>query len=169
VEWHSSFDSSFDTFWDELKRHNPLVLLPVRTKDVLTWHFKYGLDQNRIWILTATAGARLLAYSVFERRDTSKGVTRLLLVDFQTMENSPALCSAMIACARERCRREGIHVLENPGCWIEGPNLLNRHTLYHRNLSCWMYWYKALNQELREALQNATSWQPTQYDGDASL
>ena len=36
----AGFDDRFDDFWTELKRMNPHVLLAVRSREVLEWHFK---------------------------------------------------------------------------------------------------------------------------------
>jgi hypothetical protein len=170
IGWSPSFDERFDPFWVELESRNPRVLLSVRTRQTLNWHFQYALEQNRIWILTASDGPRLLAYAILERRDTrSVDLTRMLLVDFQTLAGDQDLNSAMISCVLERCRREGIHILENVGCWLEKGQPLVHRAPHRRDLGNWCYLYQAANQELSSALKSAESWYPTQYDADASL
>ena len=168
--WSASFDERFDRFWEELESRNPRLLLSVRNRQTLLWHFKYALEQNRIWILTASDGPRLLAYAILQRQDArSVDLTRMLLIDFQSLDKDQDLTSAMFSYVLERCRRERIHVLENVGCWLEKRQPLVHRAPHRRALGNWCYLYQAANQELSSALQSADSWYPTQYDADASL
>ena len=166
-EWRAAFDSAFDSFCDELKQLHSQVLVGTRNSQTLHWHFKTALEEKRIWILTAHAGSRLLGYAILERRDVSSlGLTRVLLIDLQILSKDPKLCLAMVDVVLERCREEGIHLLENVGCWIEKSYPVRAP--YRRNLEAWSYLYRITNPEL-ERLLLADSWFPTQYDGDASL
>jgi hypothetical protein len=170
LQWCAGFDERFDQFWTELENQNPDLLLSTRDSRTLGWHFKYALSQNRIWILTACDGPRLLAYAIFERRKTQAlDLTRLLLVDFQALTRDAQLASAMISSVLERCRREGIQVLENAGCWLEKRQPLMNRAPYRRDLGNWCYLFHAANQELAGAIRSAEPWYPTQYDADASL
>jgi hypothetical protein len=146
------------------------VLLATRDRQTLEWHFKYALEQNRIWILTACDGTRLLAYAILERRDAQAlDLTRMLLVDLQALANDQDLASAMISCVLDRCRRDGIQVLENIGCWLEKVQPHVRRAPHRRELGNWSYLYQATNPGLADALKRPESWYPTQYDTDASL
>ena len=168
--WCEDFDARFDLFWAELQRRNSRVLLAVRDSQTLKWHFKYLLDEGRIWIMTVVDGRRLLAYAILERRDAQlAGLTRILLVDFQTLVDDKNLTSAMISLALDRCRAEGIHMMENFGCWLEKEQCVVPRATYHRTLTNWTYWYRATDPLLTDALKNVESWCPTQYDTDASL
>lgn len=169
LEWPATFDSRFDDFWLQKKERASDLLLAVRDAETLRWHFRATLQQGRTWILTASADGKLAAYALFERRDVrSFRLARALVVDFQMLTKDSALCSAMIRCALERCRREGIDILENPGCWME--QLLPVEPPPHRrNLDVWCYLFKITNPELESSLRGAASWYPTQYDGDATL
>jgi hypothetical protein len=168
--WSTSFDARFDQFWAELESQNSRVLLSIRNRQTLQWHFKYALEQDRIWILTACDGPRLVAYAILERRDAqSLDFTRMLLIDFQTLTTDQNLASAMIYFLLDRCRREGIQVLENIGCWLEKEQPLVPRAPYHRQLKNWCYFYRATNPELADALKNAESWCATHYDADGSL
>jgi len=168
--WCSSFDEKFDRFWSELLESNSGRFLSSRTKNTMKWHFEYSLERNDTWILTACDGSRLVGYAILQRSDRpSVRLTRMMLVDFQTLVRDPALSSAMFSCALHRCRRERIHILGNVGCWIEKAQSLVSTPSKHRALGSWCYLYKASNPDLNKALQIATSWYPTQYDGDASL
>lgn len=170
LEWCTGFDERFDKFWEELESQNPRVLLATRDRQTLEWHFKYALEQERIWILTACDGPRVLAYAILERRDAQAlDLARMLLVDFQALAGDQDLASAMISCVLERCRREGIQVLENMGCWLEKQQPHIPRAPHRRDLGNWSYLYQATNQGLVDALKNAESWRPTQYDADGSL
>ena len=170
LRWCAGFDERFEEFWAELESRNPHVLLSTRDLRTLDWHFKYAREQNRIWILTACDGPRLVAYAILERRQSQAfDVTRMLLVDFQALAKDRGLASAMVSCILERCRREGIAVLENVGCWLEKKQPLTNGAPYRRDLGNWCYLYHARNRNLSGVLQSAESWDPTQYDADASL
>ncbi len=169
-EWRSEFDARFDTFWDEFSRKNPGVLLADRSAEALQWHYAYALRSGRLWILAASKGTRLIAYAIFRRRNTKLTGLRLMeIVDFNTLAGDSSMCATMIAAAAGRCRREGIHVLENAGCWIEGEQFVNAKAPFHRRLGCWSYLYTALNPHLKSALAENSCWHPTRYDGDACL
>jgi len=168
--WCAGFDERFDQFWSELEIRNPGVLLSKRDRQTLRWHFQYALEQSCIWILTACRGQRLIAYAILERREVrSVDLTRMLLVDFQSLEKDQDLASAMISGVLERCREEGVQVLENVGCWLEKKHSLVNRAPHQRDLGSWCYLYQAPNPELASTLESVESWYPTQYDADASL
>ena len=168
-DWQPCFDCRFDGMWEELKETRPGLLLGSRDLETLNWHFQHSLQQRRTWILTASQDSRLVGYAVFERREIqSLGLERALIIDFQTLVKDPDLSCAMIDHALARCRREGVHVLENMGCWLEKLQPVRRPP-HNRSLESWCYLYRVTNPELDRSLQNASCWYPTQYDGDASL
>jgi hypothetical protein len=170
LSWCTGFDARFDQFWAELESQNSRVLLATRDRQTLEWHFKYALEQGRIWILTACDGPRLLAFAILERRDTqSLDLARMLLIDFQALAGDRNLASAMISCVLDRCRREGIQVLENIGCWLEKEQTLVLRAPYRRELGNWSFLYRATNPALADGLKSAESWSPTQYDADGSF
>jgi hypothetical protein len=169
LEWFGCFDERFDRMWMELEQQHPGLLLGARDSETLGWHFKRSLEQNCIWILTASRGPNLVGYAVFERRKVQTlDLERALLIDFQTIVTDPALSQGMIDHALARCRLEGVHILENMGCWLEELQPISRHP-YRRTLESWCYLYRIANSKLDRALQSADAWYPTQYDGDASL
>jgi hypothetical protein len=170
LDWPAQFDDRFDAFWQALRAARPDVLLAVRSRETLDWHFRLALAGQRLWILAAHQGARMAAYAIFERRDCrSTGSSRVLLIDFQSLVEDADLCAAMIAHALDRCIRERVDVLENAGGWIEQRALLNRPAPFHRKLGTWCYLYCAHRPELRQLLENAACWHPTYFDGDASV
>jgi hypothetical protein len=166
----SAFDERFDDFWVDLKSRSPHLLLAVRTREVLEWHHKFMLLNNRIWIATIADRHRLLAYAVFDRRDKrSLGLKRVRLVDFQSLDGGTALLLPLLSWALRKCRNEGIHVLEYFGRWLEQGELVDTVAPYRRRLPTWIYAYRANNPELAKSLERPRAWAPTLFDGDASL
>ena len=164
------FDSRFDRFWEELKQQNEEVLLAVRARETLVWHFRRAMSQQSTYILAASEGSRLVAYAIFERQDNpALGLKRVRLVDFQALHGSEEVLRSVVYWMLQECRRAGIHILEVMGCWldrIKSPRILVPH---HRTLPSWAYYYKANDKDLGEALQDPQVWAPSSYDGDASL
>lgn len=168
-EYRAGFDDRFDEFWSQLRSGNPNTLLAVRTQKVLKWHFAYALRENRLWILTTTKDSRLVAYAIFMKtQDAASGATQVMLVDFQTLTGDSTILQQMVATALERCRKEGVHCLENPGRSFDDSGI-NKAAPYQRQVSSWRYFYKARNRELQEALSISDVWAPSLYDGDASI
>ena len=164
------FDERFDGFWDDMKSNHPHLLLPVRTREVLEWHYKYALLNQQLWIATLVDGPRLVAYAIFDRKDNPKlGLKRIRLVDFQSLDGGTALLSPLLAWALRKCRDEGIHMLENVGRWLEKGELIEAVAPYKRKLSAWTYFYRANNPELAERLRTRSAWAPSLFDGNASL
>jgi hypothetical protein len=170
LRWCADFDDRFDRFWEELEEQNSQRMLAVRSAQTLQWHFKYAVQENRLAILSASEGGRLIAYAVFERRAVpSLGVERALLVDFQTLAADRDLVAAMIAFAVERYREERLPIMENVGCWLEATQPLTNRPRFRRVLGSWSYLYYSKNQELAGRLRDPQAWYPTQFDADASL
>ena len=164
------FDDRFDDFWDALKQRNPHLLLAVRTREVLDWHYRHALLDNRLWILAVVDGTRLAAYATFERKDKPEaGLKRVLLVDFQSIDGTPSLLLPLLSKAAQKCREEGIHVLENMGRWLEPGELIDTLARNRRQLTAWSYVYRANDSRLAEELTSRRVWAPTLFDGDASL
>jgi hypothetical protein len=166
----SGFDERFDDFWETFKGRNPHLLLAVRTRELLEWHYKYGLLEDRVWIMTVVDGSRLLAYATFERRDKPEfRLKRLTLVDFQSLDGTTALLLPLLSRALKKCREEGIHALEAIGMWLENGDVIEKAAPYRRNLGVWTYVYRANDPELAESLKDRRAWAPSLFDGDASL
>jgi len=168
IEKRAEFDESFDVFWEELQRRKPEVLLAVRSAAALRWHYR-GLGQDA-WIVTASGGGRLTAYAIFARGDNPEiGLTRLRLIDFQALENMEEAVEGILAWVFQRCRLDGIHMLEDVGCVLEGLGIPQAKAPYHRDLASWAYYYRAKRGDLSDALKDSSVWNPTSFDGDASL
>lgn len=166
----SGFDERFDDFWADSKRDNPHLLLAVRTREMLEWHYKYALLNGRLWIAAVVDGRRLVAYATFARKDDPRwGVKRVRLVDFQSLAGGTALLPPVLAWAVSKCHDEGIHSLEVVGRWLDKGEVLETVAPYRKKLPCWKFVYRASDARLAEGLSNPRAWAPSLFDGDASL
>jgi hypothetical protein len=166
----TAFDERFDDFWMESKRQRPHLLWAVRSREMLEWHYKYALMNDRVWIATVVDGLRLVAYAVFDRKDKrSIRLKRVRLVDFQSLDGGTALLRPLLAWALRRCASEGIHVLENSGRWMEKGEVLDVLAPYRRRLPNWRFVYRAKDPKLAESLRDRHVWAPSLFDSDASL
>lgn len=170
IDFCSNFDDRFDSFWDALKRESWHVLLALRSREVLEWHFKFAMLQKKLWVLTTTNGSGLSSYSIFCRQDNPRiGLKRMRLIDFQVLDGDGAVLLPMLSKALKKCREEGIHMLECIGFRPEAKNLIQGLAPQQRRLPSWQYYYKAESQTLARRLANPTVWNPSCFDGDSSL
>ena len=91
------------------------------------------------------------------------------LVDFQLSMENITLLVPMLSWALERCRREGIDMVECIGVRTDKANLIRKIAPYERKLPSWLYFYKTRDESLAERLSDPNVWDPSQFDGDASL
>jgi hypothetical protein len=167
-----AFDDRFDAFWAALKKKKSKLLLGVRNRVTLQWHFNFALQRNDAWIYTVEDSGGLAAYAVFLRQDRRLvGLRRASLVDFQCLdqEKAPALLTAMLQAAFERCRSDSIHMLEVIGLSPLLETCAERASPHRRQLANWMYFYKTNDPVLNAKLQSADVWEPSLFDGDSSL
>jgi hypothetical protein len=166
------FDDRFDGFWQAVKKKKSKLLLGVRTREVLEWHFKFALLENAAWIYVLEGNSGLSAYAVFLRQDNpATGLTRVRLVDFQCLDDAaaPAVLNAMLRAAFDRCRQESIHMLELIGLTPTLEAAVAHARPHRRQLPNWMYYYKASNPTLAAKLKSPAVWEPSLFDGDSSL
>ncbi|HWQ57031.1 MAG TPA: hypothetical protein VN442_25315 [Bryobacteraceae bacterium] len=169
LELHTGFDAAFDDFWRELTTQNKSVLTAVRTREALGWHFRRSLARKEAWIFTASVRDRMVAYAVFDRRDSvDGGLRRVRLVDFQALNGYQNALAAALDFALSECRRDEVHLLESTGCLASrvDPAI---HAPYRRKLPSWTYYYKAGTARLSNELANPAVWAPSQFDGDVAL
>lgn len=166
----TNVDDRFDTFWDALRNRRRHLLLGLRTREILDWHFSYAFRDGKAWIITATEGSAITAYAIFRDYDNpTVGLRRVRLVDYQALEPNNPVLTSILSWALKRCRREGIHMLETIG--FHGPtgSVIEESAPYSRQLPSWLYFYRARDKKLAEALSDPSVWDPSQLDGDASL
>jgi hypothetical protein len=162
IEECAAFDERFDAFWEALRCRQRNMLLGVRSRQVLNWHFEWARRKGEMWIATASDGSGLLGYAVFVRRDVPEiGLRRMRLADFQALNSRECMLAGFLGWAIEKCRREGIDALETVG---------SDAAPFQRRLPAWCYYYKpSADQGLADALRDAGAWDPSSFDGDASL
>jgi len=170
VEVCAEFDERFDVFWEALKRTYPDRLMADRSRQTLRWHFHHQLADTRAWIVTIGNDTDLAAYGVFLRQDnTDIDLQRMRLVDFQALHGDVQLLLPMLAWAINECQKQGVHMLEVFGFRPEKQQVIESVAPYRRKFPWWWYYYQPVNPSLKTSLQNAAAWDPSQYDGDASL
>ena len=82
------------------------------------------------------------------------------------MDNESGAIEALVSWSLEQCRRDGLHMLEDPGCVLESAGI---KAPCHRGLESWTYYYRAKRSDLADALRHPAAWNPSSMDGDASL
>jgi hypothetical protein len=166
----SQFDERFEDFWQQLRHNFPRRLLANRSREMLEWHFKRPLENGKAWVLTVGKSSALAAYAIFLRRDNSAlSLKRMRLVDFQVLGGNTEFLRPLICHALARCRREGIHMLECLGFAPDKQRVIEALAPHRRKLSSWRYFYKATNRQLAQTLEDPGVWDPSCFDGDASL
>jgi hypothetical protein len=166
----TTFDPSFDAFWEELRETRADFLLASRSRVILDWHFKFALENNRAWVATVSQGGKLLAYAVFLRQDNHQvGLKRVRLVDFRTLTGNPSLLAPMLTGALRRCREQNIEMLEVIGASPQVQRVLADFAPHYRDLPAWLYFYKAKDKQLAASLKDPGVWDPSPFDGDGAL
>jgi hypothetical protein len=97
------------------------------------------------------------------------GLNRLSLIDFQSLNGKNERLVPMLSWALDRCRRERIHMLGIIGFGPGKQRIINSIAPHRRALRSWLYFYKTNDQYLAKALDDPRSWDPSCFDGDASL
>jgi hypothetical protein len=167
-----TFDSRFDDFWIELRKKKAGLLLGVRNRETLDWHFQFALRRKDVWIYTCNGAGGTAGYALFLRQERRQvGLNRVCLVDFQCLddEKCTAFFMAGLWAAFERCRRESVHMLELIGL---PPALQSRAEIaapHRRMLDHWMYFYKPNDAALGAKLRDPAVWEPWLFDGDSSF
>jgi hypothetical protein len=168
VESTDRFDARFDTFWDELVRENPGTLLAERRSRALSWHFDAALRSNRLWIFTASRIGRLRGYCVL-RLESWHGGRKVVLIDYQSLEPERDLLPGFLCAALQRCAAEGFYALQNAGVGVPKMRAFDEHAPYRRTLANSVFYYGAADAALEAELRQPRFWDPSLFDGDATL
>lgn len=170
VEACSRFDNRFDEFWEHLTAVRPNILLGLRTRTMLEWHFKFALLRSKAWILAIANGSRLASYAIFDRNDNRRlGLKRMMLVDFQSIDGDYSSLLPILSCALKRCEKEGIHILDVRGLCPEKRSFIEPVVPYRRKLPWWLYVYRVKDKSLEQRLSCPNAWDPSLFDGDSTL
>lgn len=168
IEATGNFDARFDDFWDELVKENPDKLLAYRSRRALSWHFDAAMRARRLQILTATRMGRLRGYCVIRYEswlDGQKGV----LVDYQTLEQDQDLLSGFLHEALNRCAANGSYALQNFGVGVPKMATFDKYAPHRRQLANSIFYYRANGPALENELRQRQFWDPSLFDGDATI
>lgn len=169
IETTDAFDARFDAFWDELVRQNPDKLLADRSSRTLLWHFDGAMRANRLWIFTASRAGRLCGYCVVKNEFSAPLIRRMRLIDYQSLEPEIDLLPGFLLAARQRCSVEGFYALENFGVGVPKMRVFDEYAPYRKKWSNCRFFYGAMDPGLEKELRDPRLWDPSLYDGDASL
>ncbi len=166
----SAFDSRFDAFWAELLRQNPQKLLAERSSLALSWHFFTAMRSGRLWILTASRRERLIGYCLFtEEVDSNHSPGSICLVDYQSIDEELDLLPGFIRMALRRGTAQGFYRLEHAGLALPKFRAFDEHAFYKSPVGTWTFLFRAADSKLDAELHKPQFWDPSAYDGDASL
>ncbi len=165
----SAFDSRFDAFWAELLRQNPERLLAERSSLALSWHFFTAMRNGRLWILTASRGKTLTGYCIFTEVASIAGSRSICLVDYQTIDEELDLLPGFLQMALRRGAAEGFYRLEHAGLALPKFRAFDNHAFYKSPVGTWTFLFRAADPKLDAELHQPQFWDPSAYDGDASL
>ena len=71
--------------------------------------------------------------------------------------------------SKGRCRREGIDIVESIEFRTDKEDVISKIAPHERKLPSWLCFYKTRDKSIPESLNDPNVWNPSQFDGDASL
>lgn len=164
-----AFDARFDDFWERL-RSTPDRLLAVRSAAVLSWHFARLARRGQLAILALESDTGLDGYLVMFRHDHEAiGLTRYRVADLQVLGDVATGTWMLLQAALAQAAEEGVHALEVIGLSTEKRAALRRLVPRRRQLPSRLFYYRPLDKALAAPLGDPNAWDPSPYDGDASL
>jgi hypothetical protein len=170
VETCDGFDPRFDRFWEALCRRRPGRLLAVRSSAMLAWHFRPHLATRKIAVLAEPGHHGLAGYAVLVFEDGPRAdPPRAQLADLQVLEDDRAVVDRLLAAAFASTRERGLPMLQAIGFEPFKRAAILGLAPYRRKLTSWLYYYKAVRQDLAAPLEAEAAWDPSPYDGDATL
>ncbi|MFY9720289.1 MAG: hypothetical protein WAK16_11685, partial [Candidatus Cybelea sp.] len=78
------------------------------------------------------------------------------------------LLEDFLAVALRRCVAEDVCVLDRSGLGVSNMRAFDESAPYRRK-QAWPFWYRISNPALADKLLQSRFWEPTEYDGDASI
>src|SRR5258705_8815733 len=74
-----------------------------RSREVLEWHFKHALLDDRLWIVTAVDGPRIVAYAIFKKAINQRSGFKQVIDRKSTRLNSSHLgISYAVFCLKKK-------------------------------------------------------------------
>lgn len=167
----TSFDERFDVLWELLRRRRDR-LMAVRSSDALTWQFGPSLKAGNLVVFGVIQADNLSGYLIMRRFDHDQfGLRRYRVVDMQAVHDDDNIVLSLMSAALEYAEGSGVDVVEAMGFHKTKRNLLEKLRPRHRLLPACPYLYRvsAHSHALRVTLENTDAWDPSPFDGDASL
>jgi hypothetical protein len=166
----NDFDERFGAFWVELVRQNHHVLLAVRDVPTLRWHYTALRRYGELRIVTASRRGLLRGYCVLRaHQHPGYGISGLRLLDYQSIDQEVDVLPALLDEAMRCCRAEGIDVLEHLGDGIPRLRVFDEFARHRARKEFCPYFYQVPDPGLRAQLARPAVWDPSEYEGDASL
>jgi len=163
------FDARFDGLWGGL-RQVPDRLVALRSAAALRWHFKRARDSAGMALLALEEGCELTGYLVMVRQDHAAiGLTRYRVADLQALGDAPVAVRALVSAAVKVAREHGVHVVEVVGLSSAKRRTLASLSPLRRQMPSWLFFYRAADAGLAARLDSPSAWDPSPYDGDATL
>jgi hypothetical protein len=172
VERLDAFDDRFDSLWTDLCNQAEPRLRAARDAKSLAWHFGPALQRDEAFILGCPAddGVSLDGYLVARRRDRSDiGLRRYQIADLQVRSDRPHTVPRLVAEAIRVARSEKAAAIELTGFEPAKYQLAAQIPHRVRRLETWPFFYKCRELQLQDQLRNPDVWDPSPFDGDATL
>ncbi|HEY2194341.1 MAG TPA: hypothetical protein VGH76_18870 [Actinomycetospora sp.] len=163
------FDDRFDAFWEELRAKHADMLLAVRDRATLEWHYRIPLRAGRLWVYTAERAGSIRAFCVVKEYTRPTGMRSMKIVDYQTVEDAVDLLPGLARAAAERSADARLGMLEHNGCDIPKMSGFDDVAPYRITKAAWSFYYRTTDPDLADTLAHPDAWDPSEYDGDTSF
>ncbi len=120
------------------------------------------------WIFTASKFRRMRGYCVL-RLESWPGGAKVVLADYQSLDRKLDLLPGFLRAALQRCAAEGFYALQNVGVGVPKMHAFEEHAPYRRKLPNSVFYYGAADAALESVLRQPQLWDPSLFDGDATL
>ncbi len=166
----SGVDAAFDDLWARKRQQMPGTLLASRDAATLRWYFGLGAGRDDVRFLRYDREGALKGYAVLVREDAPQiGLKRMKIADIFVDEDDPKVMQALLAGAYDYATAKQCHVLELIGLPGKTRAMAMKNKPLSRPMATFPFFYKALNEDVKDTLADPASWCVTAYDGDTSL
>jgi hypothetical protein len=161
----------FNELWDQLQRDWPDRLFSRRDREAIAWQFSnQSANTPESTLLTLRRKGRLAGYLILTREDSSQfELKRIMVTDLIVLDDDPEMILALMKEAFLYAKQKKVAMLQMIGF----PSLIHEalqplHPLTH-SLPYDVFWYYAVNADLKDELQCESVWYASTFDGDSSL
>lgn len=172
IERLDRFDDRFDSFWERLRNEGDGRLRAARDARSLEWHFRPALEREEVFILACpdNKGESIDGYLIARRNDRPDiRLRRYQVADLQVLPGRSELVPRLVSQALEVAHRQKAAVMELTGFEPSKHQLAGSIPHRTRRLPTWPYFYKCRDGQLQQRLSNPEAWDPSPFDGDATL